>query len=458
MKNLWNITLACLLTSSIGGWGEEDSLTGTLVFPEGESLPGLASGVSPEGFLLWQSPFFVDDVIPFHSRNIDSIRLQGPRPAARGETIATITFQSRVDKVFDVMEAELLGFNDDEVKLKTWYAGELTLKRSMVHGIEVTTEAPAIINGPGQKEDWQTIESPDAWRFEGKNLISSAHGSIARDLPQLPDKVQVEFDLEFDYSPNLRLHFFSDSGTELIPRSGYSISIRRGTMQFLKKIENRSIPLQMDFFGPPDNFKKDNICQVRLYIDREEGKFSLFVDDKQVSSASDPTPLTDDNWFHLSTLHGREQTLSNFAIRPWDGNLPKRKEYLNFRQKMPMEGEQIELHNGDTIIGKTTSIDDEGRLQIETEYIPVAIPIKRLRSFQVTSYEEHEKPRMYSEDVRAYFHHGGHVTLRLTGMTNTSITGYSQVFGEATFDLKAFTHINFNPYDPEFRERRGQPF
>ena len=456
MNTFTTIALFGIATSL--GLADEKPVAGKLLFPEGETLPGMATGVSPEGFLLWESPLFVGDAIPFHTHNIDSIHLQGPRPTNDGNTVATITFQTRADKIFDVMEAELLGFNDGEVRLKTWYAGELTLKRSMIHGIEVATEASAIINGPGEKEDWQTIESPDAWSFEGKNLVSSARGSIAREFPELPDKLHLEFDLAFDYSPYLRLHFFSDSGTELIPRTGYSISIQRGSMQFLKRVDNRSIPLQMDLFGRRHDFQEEGICHVELFVDRKTGKFTLFLDGEQVSSASDPEPLMGDNWWHLSTLHGREQTVSNFAIRPWDGTLPERKDYLDFRQPLPVEGEQIELHNGDTIVGKATSIDESGKLRIETEYVPVAIPIARLRSFQITSREDREEPRLYSEDVRAHFHHGGHVTLRLTAMTPTTITGYSQVFGEATFDLRAFTHIDFNPYEPEFRERRGLPY
>lgn len=451
-----SVALAGLSVPSIGA--EEEALIGKLVFPEGETLPGLAAGVSSEGFLLWKSELFVGDAIPFHTRNIDSILLRGTRPEQTQNTIATITFQSRVDNLFDVMRAELLGFNDTEVRLKTWYAGELTLKRTMVHGIEVTTEAPAILNGPGKPSDWQTIESPDAWAFEGKNLVSSARGSIARELSDLPDQVKMEFDLNFEYSPYLRLHFFANSGTDLIPRTGYSISIQRGSMQFLKKVDNRSIPLEIDLFGRRHDFQEEGLCRVELFIDRKEGDFTLYLDGAQISSAADPKPLTDENWWHLSTLHGREQTISNFAIRPWDGNLPERKEYLDFREELPVDGEQIELHNGDTIVGKATEIDQEGKLKIETEYVPVSIPLERLRSFQVTSQENREEPRLYREDVRAHFHHGGHVTLKLKEMTPTTITGYSQVFGDATFDLNAFSHIDFNPYDPEFRKRRGQPF
>lgn len=455
MKILSQSLLSCLLFQPL--LAEEATLQGELVFPDGESIPGLPAGVSPEGFLLWQSSLLTNDSVPFLTQKIDSIHLDNARMPKKETTVATISFQTHIDKMYDVMQAELLGFDDKEVKIRTWYAGELSLKRSMLHSIEVSTEAPAIIRGPGRMQDWRTIESPDAWRIEGSNLVSEARGSISREIKDLPDKILLEFDLAYEYAPYLRLHFFANSGEELIPRTGYSISIQRGSMNFLKKVDNRSIPLEMNIFGQRHDFQEEDVTHVALYIDRKKGSFSLYLDDNAISSATDPVPLMDDNWWHLSTLHGREQTLSNFAIRPWDGNLPERKDYMSYRQEMPVEGEQIELQNGDTIVGKATSIET-GKLKIETEYIPIAVPIERLRSFQVTSNDEREEPRIYGADVRAYFQDGGHVTLRLAEFTPTTISGYSQVFGDATFDLRAFTRIDFNPYDLKFRERRGQPY
>lgn len=435
-----------------------EDIEGKLIFPDGESLPGLPNGVSKEGFLQWESPLFLKDAAPFRTMALDTIRLASKAPNNDNiATQATITFQDRIDDIYDVMKGELLEFNDESVKLRTWYAGDLILKRTMLHTIEVSTSPPAIINGPGQLTDWQMIDSDNAWRIEGKKLISSERGSIAQEFLDLPNQVKLEFNLEADSSPYLRLNFFSNSGEDLIPRTGYSVTIHRGSMQFLKRVDNRSIPLRMEQFGRRHDFQQGEPSQIELYIDREEGTFSLYIDGDSVSSATDPEPLMEDNWWHISTLHAREQSLSNFAIRAWDGELPERKDYLDFRQELPVLGEEIELHNGDTIIGKATSIKD-GKLKIETEYVPVAVPIERLQSFQVTSEEAREEPRLYNEDVRAHFPHGGHVTLKLINISNTTITGFSQVFGEATFDLRAFTHIDFNVYDPEFRARRGLPF
>ena len=245
-------TLYLLISALASGFlfADEDAFEGTLIFPDGDALPGIPAGVSEEGFLLWQSPLFMKGESPFLTNQIDSIQLKGSRPEEQSKTIATITFQNRVDKSFDTMEAELLSFDDEFVKLRSWYAGDLTLKRAMLHMIEVSTEPSAIINGPGRMEDWEKIESPDAWRIDGKNLVSAERGSIARDLPQLPDAIHIEFELTFDYSPYLRLHLFANSGNQLNPSNAYSVSIQRGSMEFQKRIENRSAPLPADLVRP----------------------------------------------------------------------------------------------------------------------------------------------------------------------------------------------------------------
>ena len=454
------LSLSLLFTTSPLALGEvKDELRGELIFPDGDSLPGLPGGISPENFLLWDSPLFLKSQSPFRSKAIDSIHFSTTAPQNNGSTIASITFQSRVDKLFDVIEGELLSFDDHEVKLRTWYAGDLSLKRKMLRSIKVATEAPAIVKSPRKIEDWQRIgdRGAEAWQVDGKNLVSLDRGSIAKELPELPNQIKLEFELEYNFSPSLRIYFFADSGEDWMPQTGYSISIQRGPVQFLKKVNNLSTPLQMKAIGRRPSFREEKPTKIDIYIDRAKGQFTLYLDGEPITSATDPDPLLDTNWWHLSSIQNRNHIISEFAIRSWNGKLPQPKGYLDFRQDLPILGEQIELHNGDTIIGKATDIK-KGKLHIETEFVPISVPISRLRSFQITSQEEREEPKAYPRDIRAHFHHGGHVTLRLSDISNTNITGYSQVFGMATFDLRAFTHIDFNVYDTEFRIRRGHPF
>ncbi len=456
--SLFLLLLGCSSVPLLG----EKPLVGELVFPNGDSLPGSPTGVSEKGNLLWESSFLENKKTPFFTRQIDTIRFFHSQVQPKPETMTTVVFQNRIDNLQDSIRAQLLKFDDETVTVRTRYAGELTLKRSMLEFIEVESEAPPFLSGPGRLTDWNLIENKDAWRIKGKDLITVAKGSIARQLPKSASRIKVEFVITYSYSPYLQVFFFADSGVESSPRDSYSVKIQRNAMNFEKNVKGVSTADMLIApgagFGGRHNFDDEAPVLVELYLDREEGEYALYLDGKQITSASDPSPLQGNSWLHFSTLHGREQTLAELAIRPWDGELPKENSHLDFRAKLPVDSERVELHNGDTIIGKATAIDEKSQLEVATEYGNFFVPIERLKSFQLTNPENHEQPRLYSQDVRAHFHHGGHVTLRLSGIDSKTITGYSQVFGDATFELLAFSHIEFNPYEPSFRERRDLPF
>lgn len=450
--------LSLCLTASLLTAEERPLVSCQLHFPDGDNLTGSPAGLDAEGFLQWTSPLLATDYARFGTSHLDSITLQALTPPVLPETTqALLSFQSHVDQSNDILNGELLGFNDETVKLKTWYAGEVELKRAMLKSVTVDTAARPIITGAGKLSDWETIGSSDAWKIDKNVFTATNRGSLARELSDLPNLVQISFDLSFDYSPYLRIFLFSDSGTELIPRTGYSITIQNGPMQFIKRKDNRTLAITAQPFGNRHDFRNESSSHVEIFLDRAKGLMKLYIGGVLVCSAEDPDPLLEGDWFHLSTLQEREHVLSNFTLRPWNGELPEKQDYLEFREELPGDGEQIELQNGDTVVGRANAIID-GKLTIETEFVPVAVPLDRLKSFQISSEENREEPRIYREDVRCYFHDGTHVTLRLSDISMTTISGYSQVFGDLSFDLRAFSHINFNPYDREARLRRGEAF
>lgn len=92
-------------------------------------------------------------------------------------------------------------------------------------------------------------------------------------------------------------------------------------------------------------------------------------------------------------------------------------------------------------------------MTVETEYTPIRIPLSRIKSLSLG--EIGEQPRMYEQDVRAWFHDGGHITLKLESFKDGKITGFSQAFGDISIDLNAFSKIDFHIYDPKHKEQRG---
>ena len=454
-----NTSLLLLALSATLAAEEAPQLKNALTFPSGDTLIGSPMGLDEEGHLLWASELFTNREEPFYISTIDSISIQRlDPPVALDSTQATITFQSHVDKSIDTLSGELLGFNEEFLTLRTWYGGDLKLRRTMLESVTVDNEPPAVIRGSGNTSDWTVLGNKNAWKIEKGFLVGKDRGSLARLLPEDLDQLKLSFDLDCtDYSPNLRLFFFANSGTDINLSTGYSVNIQRGSMQFTKRDKNRQMLLEGERFGARQDFVREISAHLDLYLDREKGTMNLYLDGNLICSATDPEPILEENWFHFSSPNQRNQSISNFTVRPWNGVLPKKKDRLSFREDLPGEGEQIELQNGDTIVGKVKSVTD-GKLAIETEFMPVTIPISRLLSFQLTNFEDREEPRIYREDVRCYFPNQEFVTLKLSDITPTTISGYSQVFGEVSFQLAAFSRIDFNPYDTEARIRRGEPF
>ena len=452
------ITFALSAASPIAEMPEVPS---SLVFPSGDTLTGHPLGVDADGHLFWQSELFTEQQGTFFTSAIDSISLDPQMPPADAKgSQAIVTFQSHVDRSIDTLSGELLGFGEEMLTLRTWYGGELSLRRSMLERVTVDSFPTAIIGPSNRSKDWNILGDQDSWVIEKGAFSAKDTGTLARNFPDLPDTVQISFDLKFEgYSPYLRLFFSADSGTSHSPAICYLVNIQRGPMIFSKTLNNRrkSLPNERAGMRPALADVDEKLMSIDLYLNRKEGSMTLYLNGELNCSAVDLEPITEHNWLLFNSTQKREQTIANFSIYPWDGVLPKKKDFLAFREDLPQEGEQIELQNGDTIIGEAQSITD-GKLTIETELMPIAIPLSRLLTFQVTSFEDREEPRIYREDVRCYFPDNRFVTLKLAEITPTTISGYSQVFGDATFQLGAFSRIDFNPYDEEARIRRGEPF
>ncbi|MEM9080336.1 MAG: hypothetical protein AAGC74_06550 [Verrucomicrobiota bacterium] len=431
--------------------------TSNINFLGGDSLPGAAIEFDAEGFLVWKSDALTNETVRINPASIDSIVLPPSDPHQSEGPVAQVRFQPHFDGFADILKADKLSFDQDNIEIQTWFANNLTLRRTMVQTIEVDQASPSLFKGPGRIADWTEVDGEGSWRIEGRNLIASGSGSIAREFPDLPDKLHISFGLEFENFPYLQMQCFATDAENAIPASGYSLLIQGSYVQLRKRKDGRSVMLPENLPQELPDFDRIEHTVIDVYLDRTNGLFSLYIDGKTVASWKDPEPINGGNWFHFSSSRDRQHTLSNLTLRNWDGRLPETFHSQDSDENLPGEGQQIALQNGDTILGEANAIQN-GKLLISTEFADIKIPIERLSSFQVTSEEAHEKPRMWSGDVRAYFVDGGHVTLRLQSLNSEFITGYSQVFGEATFILAAFSRIEFNPYEDDFRISRGHPF
>ena len=89
---------------------------------------------------------------------------------------------------------------------------------------------------------------------------------------------------------------------------------------------------------------------------------------------------------------------------------------------------------------------------VNTKHTPIRIPIDKIKS--INWRDKREEPKKYKGDIRAWFHHGGFITLKLTSITENKLSGYSQALGDAIIDLAAFSKIDFNIYNAAANEQR----
>jgi hypothetical protein len=115
--------------------------------------------------------------------------------------------------------------------------------------------------------------------------------------------------------------------------------------------------------------------------------------------------------------------------------------------------ERMELRNGDSIEGQVISIVD-GVINVKTPFREVKLPIEAVRSVALKPVEL-ERCKRENGDVRAWFPDGSSMVFRLDRLAGNKISGTSQNFGKAEFEITAFSRIEFNIYDPNLQEIRA---
>lgn len=351
----------------------------------------------------------------------------------------------------DTIRGEFVGLDDQFITLDTWYAGQLNLKRSMVEGLHIYQNSPRLFNGPSSFEGWSTSEGKieDNWTFKQRSFISKGSRTIARKI-EVGEKIKLSFKIAWKSQSQFSVGFFASTGKANYSPRGYNLRVQTGYIQLHRR---GSAGDQIDLFSEVHReLREQENAVFDFYIDRNQsGKNGLYIDGKKLTEWQDTNDLKGfGDWFVFTPQNNRPMKISDIIVSQWDGQLPAdedaEEDHGSEEIIKGLSGQRIDLANGDAILGKVTSVVD-GRAMLKTDLGEMQVPIPRLSSFELTPIED--QPRMYSQDVRAWFNEGGSVTLRLDTLTPTTLKGYSQVFGQAEFDLKAFSRIEFNVWSKE---------
>ncbi|MDB4418992.1 hypothetical protein N9291_00130 [bacterium] len=420
---------------------DETAMTGTVHSVDGEKKTLQFSSSVIKGTATLKTAQLLD--LQFDHENKDT--------EADHFALTTIKHRYNEEPPQDTIRGEFIGLDDQYITLDTWYAGQLKLKRSMVEGLNIYQNSPRLFNGPSSFEDWTTSEGKieDNWTFKQRSFISKSSRTIARKI-EVGERMKLSFKVAWKNSPQFYVGFFATTAKANYSPRGYNLRVQTGYLQLYRRGTEGN---QMDLFSEGHRgLREQENAVFDFYIDRNpSGKNGLYIDGVKLTEWQDTNDLKGlGDWLVFTPQNNRPMKISNIIVSQWDGQLPVDEEAEEDTGSEEifegLSGQRIDLANGDVIVGEVTTIEG-GRAKLKTDFGEMLVPIPRLSSFELTPIED--QPRMYTQDVRAWFNEGGSVTLRLDSFTPTTLKGYSQVFGQAEFNLKAFSRIEFNVWSKE---------
>lgn len=460
------VTRILILASVVAGcsWplsAEEEikkPLQAKLLLSNGDRLSGTPKFINAQQLALDSA--YLNEPATFNIPQILSIQMDQGAITPTPEIFTRIQLQNRNQETNgDTLIGQLKELNEDNIKLDTQYSETLTLKRSMVQSLNIVSQRQGHYRGPNSIHEWQTSIKPlpeanESWRLKNHHLVfeGASAESIGKDLG-LRKKSQISFDVTWDTHMNFQLQLYSSDVKSPEPSSCYQFNFDSYAVVMITRTKGKeSDPSRQRFAERPS--KKE--AHFDVCINRETGIATIYINGKQACIMQSPIAEPDDLGTGLTFVSHRLRpiSISNIHVSPWNG-IPLGKLARNQAgDDLPAEARQphdIILMNGDSV-PCTVGVIQDGRMIVNTKHTPIRIPIERIKS--INWKDKREEPKKYKGDVRAWFHHGGFITLKLTSITEDKLSGYSQALGDVSIDLAAFLKIDFNIYNAAANEQR----
>ena len=448
MKTLPLLSLACFAIAT--PLVASDKLTSILTFADETIITGQPLSVqADQKTLKLNSPSLQGETL-LKTNQLLEMALNGKPKTIESDHYALATIKPHhKDPHMDTLRGRLVHLDEETITLDTWYAGRLTLKRSLVHALDIFKQSPTFYSGPNGPEGWVTSDGDleDNWTFKNRAMTSKSRRGAARKI-QVPERAKIHASVSWKGSPYFRILLFSENPNSDYPDTGYNLNVQTTRLTLY-----RSEPGQQskDVFNERiESIREVDEIDVTIYLDRtKDGANAVYLDGKKIGEWTDvdDTILTGE-WLHF--VPGQRNTplrISNISVSQWDGTLPASSDGEEVPKEddgLGLTGQEVRLANGDVITGSIQKID-KNLVLLTTDFGDVNVPLRRLKSISLDDKEDED--RMEINDVRAWFHRGGYVTIKMKSFDGKTIKGYSQVYGDAEFDINAFARIQFNIWD-----------
>jgi len=414
-----------------------------LKFKNADTLHGTLVSANPDDGVRWSREdakgsisFTLANVSEVQFANVAAPRTSGPRAVARLTN-------------GDSLSGEIVALTKDALKLQTWYAGELNVKRPMIASLEPGMGTVSVVYaGPNALTEWQQRAGQPGrgWSFK-KGALVAAGGSggmaIGRDV-KLPDMASIECDVAWMGYVNFYMLFYAENFENYYNSDCYALQISSGTV-YLQRCQRNSGMNNVDQYVNVESLQRKNKAHIALKVNKQKKTVALFIDGAMIKQWTDRADFTGKGTGIGFVTQGQPTRVSNIVVTEWDGKL----DLDAGGGAKPGEEDLVRLVNGDKLSGQLGTIAN-GQVNFATSYAKLEIPIARVAEI-VMAAKTAEKPRRQANDLRAFFVDGGRLTISLETLSPDTLSGGSECFGKAGFQRGAFQRLQFNIYD-EARE------
>ena len=416
-----------------------------LLLKNSDQISGTLHSFQHPGITVWNRAD-TDAPFEFRSEAIDEILL-GDRPKPIGPTSENVTLRLNNG---DTISGNWKSLDAEFLTLETTLAGELKIPRNRWQWAAFRhSDAKYLFEGPRGLADWTVGEvtagdlDGGEWAYRNGAFYALKAASVAR-LIGMPDRMRMEFDIEWKGSLNLAVALYTDylqpvslADKDSEPDFGgfYSLQLTSYAVNVL--MVKQKEPLQYLGMTQTPVFRQATKAHVDVRTNKADNSISLLVNDKLVKRWVDQGGFAGEG-SGIRLVHQGQGALrfSNLKIREWDGRF----------EAPPINRPQATLdlltrRNGDKLVGAVVgSLDDMVTFKIGETI--TEIQFDQIEKIEIGGLPDANRPLREGE-ANATLIGGGNLQFRLEGIESDQIKGFSEIYGPVSMRLPMFERLDF---------------
>ena len=257
---------AVMFILSLSCFAEEDA--SVVRFSNGDQLTGEVLTLSVDK-LTWKSQILKEpadfDIKYVMDLNMPTGNAQPVEAVAAHEATLEMTNG-------DFIKGSLSGLTDDEIRLNTWYAGEMVFRRVNVKSLKIAQASDYFYRGPNSLEEW-TLSEDNSWIFQSGALKALMPGGVSQDI-DFPDEFCISFEAEWRNAFRPKILFLTTEAEGKSPKGGYEMVFQGNSVHVKKGGSN-------EWLGHTTNagmLKENEKALVEIKASTKSGKILLYVD------------------------------------------------------------------------------------------------------------------------------------------------------------------------------------